>query len=363
MTTTSWRPFTDPFQPTAELRRRLHAARVIFLGETNHFVCEKTDFRLGWLKAIAGLGPFAIAEELGWADGRRFQDFIFSGDDDALTKAATFSGEQHKREDRDDSPRGIFRIEGYPHRAMREEHRRLGEALRLTPNLTGYFGLDIDAPGAGYPDTGRSRRSGETISEEITRLEGNIDSEDVRALIDSLRYAMLIRDVERFEDASEAMAFRELAMQRRLDHVLATLPANTRLVVMGHAFHLAKHDHNIEKVGVGPGGNLIPSLGHYIAHEKTPEIASIWMIHGDGEDSQPLAGLPNRLRYSAESLNRKLSATINAPAVLETADDPELTDVIVGHLYNLEVRVALQREADAITFFPAATPLPDAASE
>ncbi len=349
---------TTPF-PQPEVPGAVAGTSVVFLGETNHFIREKTDFRLGWLNAILETGPVVIAEELGWADGRRVADFIFNRNDAALDHAATFGFEGYVRDDRDDRPQGIFKSQGYPHASMKQEHKRLYSAIRDHGNLKGFFGIDVDAPGAGYADTDLKPLAGEILQEEIARLRKATRSPDVAALIDALHYAALIRDVEDYEASRPAMAFREAAMKRRLDTVLAQVQPGTTLVVMGHAFHLAKNDGHIEKAGVGPGGDEVSSIGHYLCQEKGCEAASIWMLYGEGEDSQPLPDLPRVANYSSGTVNKKLAQYLQAPVWFETKDLPnDLGRARVGHLYNLEVEVQLREEADVVTFFPTVSPLP-----
>jgi len=49
-----------------ELHSALSNARVVFLGETNHFIHEKTDFRLWWLRNLAQHHRLVVGEELGF---------------------------------------------------------------------------------------------------------------------------------------------------------------------------------------------------------------------------------------------------------------------------------------------------------
>ena len=139
------------------LDERIAAAKVLVLGETNHFIREKTDFRLTWLRWLKEQSgnrhrQIVIGEELGWADGRRVAAYLSNGEPGQLAAAATFGGRQHERDDRDDAPRGVFAesLADYPHDAMRRAHARFYAGLRDL-GLTFFFGFDVDAAGCRLP--------------------------------------------------------------------------------------------------------------------------------------------------------------------------------------------------------------------
>lgn len=376
------------------LRARLAAARVVFLGETNHFVREKTDFRLFWLEQLlrhgaVGNRPVIVGEELGWADGRWVAAYLETGDESLLARAATFGGTGHLRQDRDDSPTGVFApsFRSYPHALMHAEHVRLYRGLReLRP--AGYFGFDMDAPGAGYEYLGRLGESGEaadlpvefwsalalvsgeSLTDEAARLEAVLErfasvpgfarvAADVRAMAGSLRYTALLNPATDYEATRPAMAWREELMKRRVDDVLAGAPEDALLVLMGHAFHLAKDDAGLAGPGVGPGGGRVSSLGHHLCRERGLASAGIWMLYGSGEDSQPLADLPRVADYPADTLNRTLLEEGTAMLLPLTEDAPFQGAVRIGHLYNLVAEVDIRAQADALHFFPRVTPLGD----
>ncbi|XOV86820.1 MAG: hypothetical protein ACFHX7_17840 [Pseudomonadota bacterium] len=365
----------------AALDAAIAGARVIFLGETNHFVHEKAEFRYCWLSYLARHYPIVIVEELSRFDGQQVNNFL-RGDEDALAAAATFGGRGHVRPDRDDSPQGIFGQSPYPYDLMYAEHKRLYQQLRNLPNIQAFVGFDIDAPGAAYASLFAAKeRSGlesdfwqrlarvpsESINEEVDRLtqllhelslrtpvQSEIESE-LQAIITSLRYAAMIQHAADYESARPAMAYREEIMKQNIEKVLQALPAGTRLVMMAHAFHLARDDTHIEGQGVGPGGDQVNSIGHHVHKVLDQPVASFWMLYGRGEDSQPLPGLSNRADYPADSLNQALANQFDQPSVLPTPSD--CTNVPVGHLYNMVARVNLSAEADAVTFFPEVHPL------
>ena len=367
----------DPIADLPDLNSRGPIPRVVFLGETNHFVHQKVDFRAFWLSWLAGQRKLVVAEELGWSDGRRVASYLFQHDEAALDRVATFGFAGHLRQDRDDSLQGVFSQSDYPSELMKAEHTRFYRMLRDLPGLDSFIGMDIDSPGGGYQDlvasapelAGRTGRvTGETLLEEAARLERLLPElepsnapgrEDLLCLIESLRYTDLVQQAEDYEAVRPAMSFRESCMKRRISALLRDLPDDCTLVLMGHAFHLARDDAGIEQQGVGPGGDLSSSLGHYIVHELGEEPMAIWMLYGSGTDSQPLTDLPRQASYPPDSINRMLADHIKRPVILPVTVDvaPHLDSVSVGHLYNVCVKVDLARQADAIMFFPQVTPL------
>lgn len=353
-------PQIDPAWAAAQFDDR----RVVFLGETNHFVHEKVEFRLAWLHALARRRPLVVGEELGWCDGRRVEDYILRGDDAALSRVATFGYTGHQRGDRDDSFHGVFGISPYPYAAMLAEHRRFYDALRATDGILGYFGFDMDSPGGAYDDlpatAGVSRVAGETISGEADRLEillkdfdDSLARQDIAALIESLRYTAMVQFAADYEATRPAMAYREESMKRRVQWQLQRLPKDALLVLLGHAFHLAKSDAGIERRGVGPGGGTTSSLGDYITHTLGEHPGVVWMIYGGGEDCQPLADLPRVADFPEDSLNAVLRRRFRQPAVLPVTNG----EVRIGHLYNQVVAVDLGAEADFLSFYPEVIPL------
>ncbi len=364
------------------LTQRIDQARVIFLGETDHFVAEKNDFRLIWLQRIARQRRLVVAEELGWSDGQRVNAYLKSGDTSILDTLATFGFKGDRRTDRDDQPTGVFRtsMESYPHDAMRRAHGALYLALRDL-NIIEFTGFDIDAPGGGYRDmsskfaelTARhgdelSRCPGESIGEEADRLQQFLDSlgdddraalrEDLLSLIESLRYTELVNPAADYAATAPAMAYREQTMKRRIGDLLARLDDDVCLVLMGHAFHLAKDDDGIDGPGIGPGGNRVSSLGHHVSRDLGVPTFAAWMLMGGGLDSQPLVDLPQTLDYPADSLNRRLRDALDEPATIPLDDGAPLAGTQdIGHLYSMTARVDIAAQADAITFFPLVTPL------
>lgn len=365
-----------------------HDARVVFLGETDHFVAQKHDFRLWWLQFLASRKKLVVAEELGWSDGQKVNRYLQTGDEAHLRAAATFGGQLHRRADRNDLPTGIFKasIESYPHQMMRQAHTRLYAELRKL-NITRYYGFDVDAPGGGYDDISKAvpadtlpatfrerlaQVNGESLGEEAARLQALRDdysdsspflpaAEHMAALIDSLKYTALVNPAPNYESTRPAMALREDAMKRRVDSIIASLASDEQLVLLGHAFHLAKDDSETEEKGVGPGGGLTASLGDHVTRSMTAAgqgVCAAWMVLGAGQDSQPLRDLPQHLEYPRGSLNSTL-LELGRETIIPVAGSPLKVEKL-GHLYGLVAQVNLKAQADALHFFPSASPLADA---
>jgi len=182
---------------------------------------------------------------------------------------------------------------------------------------------------------------------------------DLAATITSLRYTDLVNDAPDYEAVRPAMAYREEVMKRHLERELRLLADGDVLVLMAHAAHLAKDDAGIRGQGVGPGGGLVPSLGHHLVHDLGLRPYSIWMVYGGGTDSQPLPGLPNQATYPRDSLNAQLGLH-GWPLVVPTAAAAHgalAKPVGIGQMYKQVVPVSLPAQADAIFFLPSVSPL------
>ena len=372
----------------APLRRRLRASRLVALGELNHFVHEKTDFRLLLARLLISEGWSHFIEELGTSDGFRVDRFLQSGDEGEFTRLPSFGYTAHLRSDRDDRPGGILKTESYPteafvweqtrfYRGLLNDTERHGRQLRLA-------GIDIDGlPGGAYEDIARlipddaapdgaflaalRRVPGESVAEERKRLAAALSllppdwpceiAECVQTLSESLEYVALTYSAKTYDDVRPGMAVRENAMKRRFAAAKRKFGA-AKLVLMAHALHLAKDDAAIKGGGVGPGGGKVSSLGHWLVNEQKENPFSIWMLYGAGEDSQPFETLPRSASFPSATLNAML-ARFGRTLLFFPADAPELfrPPSVVGHMYNGLIETSLLLQADAVVFLPRVTPL------
>uniref|UniRef100_UPI0025D601D8 hypothetical protein n=1 Tax=uncultured Phenylobacterium sp. TaxID=349273 RepID=UPI0025D601D8 len=58
----------------------------VFLGEMDHFVHEKTDFRLLLIRYLVSRGWTRLAEEMSWSDGVRVGRYLGAGEDAQLER-------------------------------------------------------------------------------------------------------------------------------------------------------------------------------------------------------------------------------------------------------------------------------------
>lgn len=354
-------------------------AEVLVLGEFNHFVHEKGDFRITMAREAQRLGFGTWAEELGWSDGRRLARYFATRDEAVFDRLALFGWRGEARTDRDDRPAGIFRAswETYPFDLMRAEQTRFYRTLSpkalhgfdvAAGHDGGYVDLFARLDATGAPRAWRAalaRRPGETLAEETARLTtlaaespAGLDPlarADLSALIDGLTYTALVKDAATYAETAPAMAFREDAMKRRLADIRSLSPG--KMVLMGHALHLVRDDSAIAAPGiVGPGGQRTSSLGHHIGRELGLPMFIVWMIYGGGEDSQPLPDLPRKADFGPDTLNARLAARFDRPVLLDARRAPG-TPVRIAHMYNSEIETCLPGVVDALWFRPQVSPL------
>ena len=394
----AWPANSDASVGLAAIDDLLEGAQVVLLGETDHFVHEKSDFRLLFCRYLLARGWRTFAEELAWSDGRRVASYLASGDERALERLSLFGWSGDLRADRDDRPSGLLRasFDAYPTELMRAEQSRFYRGLRAAAasDTVCYFGVDVDGlPGGGYADIAETlaprldqpnvrtflgalaREAGETAKAESARLaalapaalalcaelgpEADLVAADLAALADSLAYIDATYGAADYEALRPGMAYREGCMKRRFADA-TRLAGGGPLVLMGHALHLAKDDRRLGAVaGVGPGGGREPSLGHHLVQTLGLRAVSVWLVHGAGEDSQPFPDLPRRFAYPKESLNARLSS-FTEPVLVPVTGAPGdvFKDPIgVGHMYNAVQTAVLDGLVDAILYLPRVSPM------
>ena len=370
-------PIPDDWSPTPGLQtavtRILTGRRILFVGEADHFIHEKADYRalFASLAYPSGFGTFV--EEFGRHDGTLVNRYLQTGDEDDLERVTIYGYRGHQREDRDDLPTGILKgsAEQYPTREFSSEHRRLLSKLKALPGPVAFHGFDVDAsPGGAYAEFIKlnpelARIPGESPSEEIDRLhlftEANPDdglSSEVAALADALQYIRMVKPAATYEALNPAMAFREGVMYGHAEEAIAS--AGSHATLWAHNIHLARDDEKLTSHygAVGPGGDSLFSVGHYLHQQSPGDIASIWMVTGGGEDLQPLPGLPNKLVYPDDSWNgifREVGGNFFLPLTDEFP--AQATRLPFFHLYNTSVECALGEQCDAVCYIDEVTPL------
>ncbi len=357
---------TDP-RTLAPLAPIFDGKRFAFLGEANHFVHEKVDYRVLFLRFLHALGFRTVVEEIAWSDGVWIDRYLSSGDEAHLRRVGTYGSPPPPRVDRDDGPRGALArlLERQPAAALGAEGRRLDRALRALGGVR-LLGLDVDyEAGAGYAHleawlddaageaTARlgaavRRVPGESIAEERDRLHAVVASVDrdrpalenelgpdrvgairhaLRTTALSLEYVRLSRDVPDLAALAPAMAHREAVMSEHLDELVAHAGAEERMVLLAHDLHLAREDDEITTADgvVAPGGGAQPSVGCRLARLHDDAIASVWMLEGRGHDCSPLPESSGRVTSPRGTLNALLSRVsrdCEAFALPTRSDDP-----------------------------------------
>jgi len=383
----------------------LEDKRVIYLGEEDHWIREKNDYRILMLRYLFSRGWRFIGEELGWSDGVRINRYLKTGELSYLDSIATYGYRGDVRSDRDDKATGILKdtSANYPVMEFKNEQIRLIEAMRnlnrdcyTESEQIHFFGFDVNsAAGGGYRDIeeilGPERGipelidlqkmlamvSGETIEEEVNRLNNVLNSTKLnmtilKELLGEERYSLLhhsiltIRDnlsyfrvanpAADYADLNKAMAAREEIMYRNVEFMLSKMRPKDKLILMGHNRHLSKDIESIKKTGAAPpGGKLVPSLGTYINRLLPGQVFSIWMLHDHGKSSQPFTWLSNEYISKPGSLNEILSkagSTYLLPTVSSDKRSGLLKrDMDIVGLYNITFRTKISKQTDAIFFF------------
>ncbi|HYL58199.1 MAG TPA: hypothetical protein VEU51_04970, partial [Candidatus Acidoferrales bacterium] len=75
------------FTRLAALDRSIAGKRVVYIGEPDHFIHEKYQYRLLMLRYLLARGWNRIGEELGVCDGHRIDQFFATGDAAHLDRA------------------------------------------------------------------------------------------------------------------------------------------------------------------------------------------------------------------------------------------------------------------------------------
>ncbi len=395
----------------APLDELLRGKRIVYLGEEDHWVREKNEYRLLLLRYLISRGWRFIGEELSWADGLRISRYLQTGDESQLQRVATYGYRGGVRTDRDDRPMGILKDtwQNYPVEGFAASQIRLARGLReLNTHLSTdhrplhFFGFDLDGTmGGGYEELddllGSSPQThlvaeltkrlaqglGETLSEEIERIDRlrQLVTEQWAGLLsclgpekleqlahwtsllrDGLEFARVANPATDWASLNQAMAQREQSMQRRVTHLLSRLGPDDRVVLVGHNRHLAKNSAAIKgEGGAPPGGGLVPSLGTYL-HEGYPgQVFAIWMLWERGRSAQPYSWLSSEYKSVPGSLNAILS-TLGPAFVLPTRSSDPPAQLLASEqeimgMYGIPFRAAIADQADAVFFIREVTPV------
>lgn len=391
----------------AALDTALENKRIVYLGEPDHFIHEKYDYRLLMLRYLISRGYNQIGEEMGTIDGHRIAQFLATGDSHHLDSAPIYGYKGGQRTDRDDSATGLLKdsFTAFPLAKFAAEQKSFAHGLReimTAHSEVSFFGFDIDAlPGAGYEDLTEilapasdndtvrrtlnllARVPNETRTDEIARLDraiqliaeervplsqllGSAHATNVakfaQALRDSFHYTQSAYPASDWPSLNDAMALREETMHRNVATRLADAGANSKTILMSHNLHLAKDFDRIKgSFGAGPGGGKVPALGTFLNRKMPGQIFSIWMLCNRGRDCQPFSFCTCEIKPVKGSLNSILSETGPALLLPLSSDSPipSLLDseILIQMDGQPGVRARIPDQADAIFFIDEVSPL------
>ena len=393
------------FERLGVLDAAVGSKRIVYLGEPDHFVHEKYDYRLLMLRYLVSRGWNHIGEEMGLVDGYRINQFLAGGDSDFLDRVPMFGYKGGQRTDRDDSATGLLKdsFTAFPLAPFVAEQKSFACGLRdIAASGVNFFGFDIDAlPGAGYETLTEMlvpvadhalganilamlvRVPGETRVEEVARLDSAnrmIDAElaalsrllgaaraaDIarfaRALRDSFHYTQAAYPVSDWPSLNVGMALREESMHRNVTARFAEAGENAKAVLMSHNLHLAKDFDRIKgSIGAGPGGGRVPALGTYVNRMFPEKVFSVWMLCNRGRDCQPFSFSTCEIKPVEGSLNSILGEIGPALILPLRANEPMPALLNSKMLIQMDgqpgVRASIAEQADAIFFIVEVSPL------
>ena len=386
------------FERLAALDAAIGGERIVYLGEPDHFIHEKYDYRLLMLRYLVSRGWNHIGEEMGVVDGHRINQFLASGDSSFLDRVPMYGYKGGQRTDRDDSATGLLKdsFTAFPLAPFVAEQKSFARGLRdVAASGLNFFGFDIDAlPGAGYEELTAMLApvaddalvanilatlvcvAGETRVEEVARLDSAIQMIDsnlgavlaadiarfARALRDSFHYTQAAYPASDWPSLNVAMALREESMHRNVTARFAEAGTDTKTVLMSHNLHLAKDFDRIKgNIGAGPGGGRAPALGTYLNRMFPGKVFSVWMLCNRGRDCQPFSFCTCEIKPVEGSLNSILGEI--GPALilpLKTGGPrPALLDskMLIQMDGQPGVHAAIAEQADAIFFIDEVSPL------
>lgn len=303
--------------------------RIVFLGEMDHFVAERMEFRLLLIRELARRGFRRIGMEMGLSDGKRMDRFLETGDETWLERVALYGYRKDIRKDRkdevpgwtDDSPPEFTQTILDEAKWFLRELRKINEELPEGKSRLKWFGYDLSfRPGGGYADAKEllaphmetplvhsimkqmARVPGESRLEEAERLEALVHMleesrnqlvaqigktkafelrRSLQRMADSFRFIDSLQGLRNFdaEVVKAALARREKRMYHNFDEHLAEWPTDEKIILLGHALHLSK---NSESIRTRDFGLMWKSIGTYLAEKLPGQVYGFWLLHNRG---------------------------------------------------------------------------------
>ena len=295
--------------PADVLRPLLSDARIVFLGEPDHYIHEKYAFRVRFLQGLHELGWRHLGMEMGRSDGIRFDEYLGGADERRLLDIGLYSSMGDIS--RAISSGGFFAMEFVYARHVRE--------LAPVDERYHYFGFDLDmSPGNGLEDA--YRRAMAHGAEDLTAVLHEIwkgedpvlGLEDVieelkddespfhEGLTPEIRSQVLLdlttlvasrhfRKTDVFgedEPANLAGAFarREEQMFELFDAYIGSLGKEERIALTGHNMHLGRgwRDTTWKELETDIPIQLWPTIGAHITKNHGDEVFAIWLVYDHG---------------------------------------------------------------------------------
>jgi erythromycin esterase-like protein len=308
------------------LDEALKGKRVVYLGEPDHYIHEKYDFRLILIRYLFEKGWRYIGMEMGLFDGFKVDEYLKNGDGSILNQMQVYGYRGDLRSDRDDEYKGFAANKHPTFRStfVAEEKRFLKQLRSLNEDQSPgekrlhWFGFDVDKrPGLGYErieDLLGAQKStpeieavmtrlklveGESRKEELARIEEAIKDMDTSRdkLLSQLGDADYLRTHKYLRGIKNSLIFldraidgpqsrgwvpalieREKVMFHLMDELLAELPPDEKIILMAHNMHLCKDYTTCGFVGFP----MWPSIGTHVAKALPDQVYSIWMLYDHG---------------------------------------------------------------------------------
>ncbi len=307
------------------LDKEIEGKRVVYLGEPDHYIHEKFDFQLMFIRYLFERGFRYVGLEMGIFGGRLIDAYLKTGDSSYLDLSRLFGNKKYLREDRDDMPRGFPALKSPQYRNSMlsevqwflEQLRGLNETLKPGDKRLHWFGFDTDiASGIGYQDIRKRLKNhssheviqeilkrldlvqGESVLEEAARIADLIsdmdsDRDAVTSILGERDYTLLTRDLRSLRDGlifldafkkapspewGPALREREKTIFRQMDELLEDLEEDAKIILIGHNMHLSK-DHTRVWLRSTP---MWPSIGTHMTRRLPGKIYSIWMLYDYG---------------------------------------------------------------------------------
>lgn len=394
----------------------LQGKRIVYLGEADHYVHEKYDYRLILIRYLFERGWRHIGNEMGRSDGKRIDQFIATGDPSHLDRVAIYGYRGALRSDRNDYAKGIARIALAKSKEWREalfaEERWFAHQLRNlsetrvhgSPRIE-FFGFDYDPlAGGGYEDAEAvlapykadstiaqirkrlARVKNESIDDEIARLNRVVDyiqskrsslqhlmgADHYNELLNSL---LCLRDSFRVVKVNgydvtpsvriEALKDRERSMFRQVKEKISKLKPEEKIILMGHNTHLSK-DYTTLRFGPMNASNPSwPTIGTFVAKLLPGQVYSIWMLYDHGrhsdlfcpEESCPVESNKDRVEYLLSQASARVFLLPLFPSDRRNKFLDENRNFICNGCDGLYANGILTRQADLVFFIREVTQL------